>query len=216
MGEKRKGPSPSCLCGECRKCKKREYDRARAADPVIQARRIAQAQAWREANRERYEANQRAWREQTHSERTASKALYYRENKERELAKAAKKYREDRAPAKARARRHYYANKEDMVAKSVAWARRNPERARRVKRRRNLVERGVDRTPENDLMLEVLQSDPCCYCGAPSEHIDHIIPVARGGTGGWGNLTAACRRCNQSKNATPLLLWMADRVLLDA
>jgi hypothetical protein len=57
----------------------------------------------------------------------------------------------------------------------------------------------------------ILLADPCCYCGAPCEAIDHIDPVARGGDGDWANFTAACASCNGSKHARPLLLWMAER-----
>jgi 5-methylcytosine-specific restriction endonuclease McrA len=34
--------------------------------------------------------------------------------------------------------------------------------------------------------------------------MDHIVPTSRGGRDTWGNLVAACKRCNQAKaNRTP-------------
>lgn len=59
--------------------------------------------------------------------------------------------------------------------------------------------------------LAVLRRDPCAYCGGPSEALDHIEPRVAGGSDGWDNLTAACKSCNSSKTATPLLLSMAGR-----
>ncbi len=56
---------------------------------------------------------------------------------------------------------------------------------------------------------EVLAADPCCYCGVPSDQIDHIDPIARGGDAGWENLTAACKNCNQRKHAKSLLAFLA-------
>lgn len=44
----------------------------------------------------------------------------------------------------------------------------------------------------------------CRYCGrsAPTVaiHVDHIIPVAKGGTDDPANLVAACEECNQGKS----------------
>jgi len=39
----------------------------------------------------------------------------------------------------------------------------------------------------------------CQYCGAPAEHIDHVIPRCQGGTDDLANLVAACASCNCSK-----------------
>jgi hypothetical protein len=57
----------------------------------------------------------------------------------------------------------------------------------------------------------ILMGDPCSYCGAPAEHIDHIVPLARGGSGDWDNLTASCAACNLSKSAKSLLDFMLSR-----
>jgi len=48
----------------------------------------------------------------------------------------------------------------------------------------------------------------CVYCGreAPLE-IEHILPVARGGTNAMSNLAAACRSCNSSKGAKTVDEW---------
>src|ERR1700758_1874671 len=48
----------------------------------------------------------------------------------------------------------------------------------------------------------------CHYCGqkfAPKElTMDHIVPIARGGTSTQGNVVPSCRPCNQKKKlATP-------------
>lgn len=42
----------------------------------------------------------------------------------------------------------------------------------------------------------------CAYCGKRGGELqcDHIMPVSRGGTNLWDNLTTACPPCNQSKN----------------
>lgn len=46
----------------------------------------------------------------------------------------------------------------------------------------------------------------CTYCGRRAPvvelHVDHIVPVAQGGTDKDENLTAACAECNLGKGST--------------
>jgi len=42
----------------------------------------------------------------------------------------------------------------------------------------------------------------CCYmCGAAADTIDHVKPLAAGGSNWPSNLRPACRSCNSSKGA---------------
>ena len=50
----------------------------------------------------------------------------------------------------------------------------------------------------------------CVYCGESlqdSYHLDHVLPVSRGGGHGIGNLAASCPPCNLSKHASLLSEW---------
>ena len=40
---------------------------------------------------------------------------------------------------------------------------------------------------------------PCPYCGKESSHIDHIIPLAKGGEHSFENLQSICAICNYAK-----------------
>jgi 5-methylcytosine-specific restriction endonuclease McrA len=60
---------------------------------------------------------------------------------------------------------------------------------------------------------ETLLGDPCSYCGAPCQAIDHIDAFANGGPNAWDNLTAACWSCNSRKRTRPLLVFMLDRAV---
>ena len=59
------------------------------------------------------------------------------------------------------------------------------------------------------LRYEVLRRDnhACRYCGAAAPEakltVDHVIPVALGGTDEPSNLVTACEPCNSGKSATP-------------
>ncbi len=60
----------------------------------------------------------------------------------------------------------------------------------------------------------------CGYCGtsAGSIEVDHILPISRGGTDAWSNLTLACKSCNRRKGShTPKeagmrLIWEPSRL----
>ncbi len=58
--------------------------------------------------------------------------------------------------------------------------------------------------------LITLQSDPCSYCGGPGGEVDHIVPIAQGGSNDLSNLTAACRRCNALKKDQHMLVFMTS------
>ncbi|WP_083222519.1 DUF1376 domain-containing protein [Ensifer sp. LC163] len=49
----------------------------------------------------------------------------------------------------------------------------------------------------------------CRYCGTTEGpfHVDHILPVALGGSNDPENLTVACRDCNLSKGARLISEW---------
>jgi 5-methylcytosine-specific restriction endonuclease McrA len=51
----------------------------------------------------------------------------------------------------------------------------------------------------------------CAYCGDPATTIDHVVPISKGGAHSKENVVPACKPCNSSKNAKPLLVWLATR-----
>ncbi|WP_431959215.1 HNH endonuclease [Actinacidiphila sp. bgisy160] len=59
--------------------------------------------------------------------------------------------------------------------------------------------------------IEAMDLWTCVYCGGPAEHTDHVIPQAHGGSDDAVNLVPACAECNTSKNAAPVLEWIARR-----
>jgi hypothetical protein len=59
-------------------------------------------------------------------------------------------------------------------------------------------------------MRALLRGDPCAYCGAKCEQLDHITPRARGGGDLVDNLTAACAPCNRRKRTRPLLHFLVS------
>jgi 5-methylcytosine-specific restriction endonuclease McrA len=62
------------------------------------------------------------------------------------------------------------------------------------------------RRPQPPTRRTVLLRDDhrCAYCGSHADTVDHVHPRSRGGRHEWGNVVAACRRCNHRK---------ADRLL---
>lgn len=55
--------------------------------------------------------------------------------------------------------------------------------------------------------INKLQNMVCLYCGSTGGEIDHVIPLSRGGTHSIGNLVAACKPCNASKNNRTITEW---------
>ena len=47
----------------------------------------------------------------------------------------------------------------------------------------------------------------CIYCGKPSESIDHVFPLSRGGMSVTENCVPACLSCNGSKSDADVFDW---------
>lgn len=57
---------------------------------------------------------------------------------------------------------------------------------------------------------------PCVYCGTwQATHVDHVVPVARGGTDDPSNLVSACWSCNSSKGDSDVSEWRSRRHMTD-
>ena len=75
----------------------------------------------------------------------------------------------------------------------------------------------IDR-PGAAMRIRVMKRDrfQCTYCGTPGTdaelEVDHIIPVAGGGSNHMSNLTTACRKCNQKKSDRPAKEFSMSRV----
>lgn len=171
-------------------------------------------------------------RTKTHAELRAYQRAWAKSNSERLAAlrsapaRVSAKQAYDRARyqakaeiLKARALAAYAADPARGVARAKAWAARNADKVRKIKRawkvcnpekaRRSNV-RGKATTEQIAARVAYF-GDVCAYCGGPFQHIDHVIPLARGGTGWPANLRPACAPCNQTKHARPLAEFLARR-----
>jgi 5-methylcytosine-specific restriction endonuclease McrA len=87
-----------------------------------------------------------------------------------------------------------------------AWAERNPEQAQSYYRNYRALKHDANGTHTTEDIADqyARQNGKCYWCGTrvgDSYHVDHVIPLSRGGGNGPENLVIACPTCNFSKNA---------------
>lgn len=111
----------------------------------------------------------------------------------------------DRRNANTRA--HHKAHQAERRAYRAA----NPDLERAIiHRRRARKQRAPGACSREQLQARVaFYGGRCAYCGGPYEHIDHVIPLSRGGANWPANLRPACASCNTSKGDRTLREWQA-------
>lgn len=111
----------------------------------------------------------------------------------------------------------YGRHREQRVAASVAWARANPEMRAANAAQYKAIRRTWEQTNPDSVGINsrewrrlVRRYRHCCaYCGGNEGgiHMDHVIPLSRGGRHAIGNVLPACRSCNLTKGAKLIVEW---------
>lgn len=100
------------------------------------------------------------------------------------------------------------------------WRRNNPEKAKAIIHKRIARKHAApgDYTADDVKRMYVEQDGMCAYCGIrifmdirKDVHVDHVMPLSRGGSNGSENLLLSCPTCNHSKNAKTVDEWMSIR-----
>lgn len=109
------------------------------------------------------------------------------------------------------------ARNSERLATYNAWYRSQPEN-RQKHRVSSSVRRGGKLagryTVEQIAALHVKQKGRCpnCYVNIKNlYHIDHIIPVVRGGTSAISNIQLLCPPCNQKKSSKDPVAWAQEQ-----
>lgn len=129
---------------------------------------------------------------------TTNRAKLYERHRQH-VAKYPERQKRAEEKYKNKNRSHYMARVQD-------WCKRHPEVKRAYKhRRRTQVRKSNGTWCENDVKTLLAHQNGRCYwcCTAIERYeVDHIIPLARGGSNWPSNICVACPDCNRKKNAS--------------
>ena len=179
-------------CLQCKSCQKNYRE-------INQLKLIEKNQLWRKANSQRVKNYNKLYRQENHDKVVAATRAWYLANREKQSASS---------------KAWYEANKETATARWRSWAKNNPDILRANERRRRARKQKAKTYLITAKDAERILSKPCLYCGIPSEHLDHVIPLSRGGDHSIGNLVGACGPCNLSKGSRTVTEWRVWKLRL--
>jgi 5-methylcytosine-specific restriction endonuclease McrA len=195
--------------------------------------------AGRERNRLRriekpeYDAEvQRRYRE-ANPDRAAASVKKYAEAHRQEIAQKSREWRKanpdkakelDRLKLKKNPNLHaerYALNKDRMRANADQWRKDHPDKARDISRKNEHKRRARKATSSEHYTLAEIRAlrkktrGKCALCPAKGRMtIDHIIPLARGGSNAIRNIQFLCKPCNSSKQDKDPIQFSQERGLL--
>jgi 5-methylcytosine-specific restriction endonuclease McrA len=178
------------VCKECRKARERQRHREKMADPVKaeaeRARGREKMRRKREVDADGVRAYQRQWR----AANPGKGAAYGR-----------KSYRQGNGAAMARARRA--ANPELYIATDRSWRERNPGKVSGYSANYRALKLNASTGVTIDYPAIYATHDDCYLCGRALTnpmHMDHVVPLSKGGSHTTSNLLPTHARCNLRKN----------------
>lgn len=198
-------------CKACNSAYQREYakthkEQRRAYDAIWREKNreseLKRFADYRERNRERLRVR---GREKYHA--SAEKQAEYRrrpENKARKTAYDKARYWADLERSRS-IRRQYRIKYPDRVAESDRKKRANRERRLPIEQNMRALRAGAPgkHTAEDIALQMKSQNGKCWWCGKQIKgkyHVDHRVPIARGGSNDPGNLVISCPTCNLRKH----------------
>lgn len=142
----------------------------------------------------KHDADPEAYRAAVHARRAANRELYRETHRQ---------WCENNRERRRKSNRDYRANNAEKVTAA--------DHAKRQRRRA-----ADDRSPPSKAELLKRDGPACFYCGTPftgpeDRHLDHVVPIAKGGGNDPRNCVLACASCNISKHARDLHEWLALR-----
>lgn len=196
----------------CKKCDtekpKTEFHKQSAKKDGLQSRcktcKLAENASWYAENPERHAANGRAWEAANPGKRAGYCRVYRKSNPER-AAESCSKWNK--------------ANPEKRAGIYKAYRDANPEKFSekyRNRRARKLKSEGTHTAADVKAIFES-QRGLCASCetklfksGKNRYHVDHIQPLAKGGSNGKENLQCLCPSCNLRKSAKDPYDWAKE------
>lgn len=172
-----------------RRARERGYDREYYQKN--RDRQIAAATEWRLKNPERARELVREYYQRNKADLLRKSKEYYQRNKERILE-------QDREYRRARRKQRALASR--------LWRKNNPEHARELHRNKKARRRGAEgfHTAKDVRLLIKRQKNRCAECKtclSKGYHVDHVMPIIKGGTNWPSNLQILCPPCNLQKHA---------------
>lgn len=186
---------------------------------------------WAKNNQEKIKQKRDEWRSKNKEKERLSQQQYARKNEDKikEYQKKwrienAEKLKKDKAnwrvanskEIKRKRAEKYAANAEKMREEKRKYYAENSEsfKIRAHNRRVKIIESGDKLSQGLSIKLFKLQKGKCACCGLPlgdDYHMDHIMPLALGGTNTDNNIQLLRAACNKQKHAKHPIDFMQSR-----
>ena len=172
---------------------------------------------WLKSNPQKAKAGSDRWREANPEKYKAMKSKWYKNNSEK--VKCLAKARSKTDKAKALTAEWIGKNKLKIKENLAAWHKANPEAGRIYEQNRRLKKHESGNRLSRNLAekLLALQKGKCACCKRSlgnKYHLDHIMPLALGGTNTDDNIQLLRAVCNLQKKAKHPIDFMQSRGFL--
>ncbi len=193
--------------------KAREYHEAHKDE------RAAYNKAYRLSNPERFKERQRVSYFANREKAKKTAAAYRLANREIVKENLRAYYLANSEKAKENRAAHYLANKEKAAAYRSAYQKANPEKVKILNHKRRALKRQSGGALSIALTEKLfkLQKGKCPCCRLPlgkDFHLDHILPLALGGSNTDDNIQLLRAKCNMQKSAKHPVDFMQSRGFL--
>ena len=184
---------------QCKDCDKRYRE-------INREKKLLQSKEYYQKNKERIKENYLLNREFTREEKNKRNRESYQKNKGNKLLKIKEYRNNNKEKVSFRGSEYYQRNKGRIDLKNARYHREHPEIRKRSSHVRRALKKKLGGILSKGIIEKLFEQQlglcPCCGLTLGDDfHLDHIMPLALGGTNTDDNVQLLRAKCNLQKGA---------------